>query len=328
MSPDQSPVDPGPARQGSARCTEFSAGHRVSVSCSNPPTQPHTRQVGDLFQPVTSSEPPAAVLTDQPVAPINRLKQDSELLSAPAPLSGYAPGARRWAGWGAGLVLGTPGAVIALVASAALVLVAAGVTMFTTSSTESPVAELTPGRLPTPATPLISDEHLATVPPIVAPAGFARQTPTKAYPPDPPAVPAHQQPLPTAHHAAPARPDPPPAPDHGPVLPPPSSPPPSTVPTEDAGSRTITTGSYTENTESQTTDTKPCNCDGTMRKIPNHGDRSSEADRQREHRAQRAGYRSTRAAQQSRVSEQGEQDGQPARPDAQAGPRPSPDRGP
>jgi hypothetical protein len=317
VNPNQSPVSSGPARQGSARCTEFSAGHRVSVSCSNPPTQPDTRQVVDLFQPVISSEPPAAVLTDQPVAPINRLEQDSELLSAPAPQSGYAPGARRWAGWGAGLVLGTPGAVIALVASAALVFVAAGMTMFTTSSTESPVAELTPGRLPTPATPLISDEHLVTVPPIDAqPAGFARQTPTKAYPPDPPAVPAHQQSLPTAHHAVPARPAPPPAPDHGPVLPPPSSPPsPSTVTTEDAGSPTITTGSDTENTESQTTetqpcncDTEPCNCDGTMRKIPHHGDQSSVADRQREHRAQRAGYRSTRAAQQSRVSEQGEQD--------------------
>jgi hypothetical protein len=65
-----------------------------------------------------------------------------------------------------------------------------------------------------------------------------------------------------------------------------------------------------------------------MRKIPNHGHQSSVADRQREHRAQRAGYRSTRAAQQSRVSEQEEQDSQPARPDAQTGPRPSPDQGP
>ncbi|MCA1693880.1 MAG: hypothetical protein LC749_03650, partial [Actinobacteria bacterium] len=264
----------------------------------------------DLFQPVTSSQPPppAATVTDQPVTPVDGLNQEGELFAA-TPQSGYVPGARRRADRGAGLILGTPGAVIALVASAALVLVAAGMTMFTTSSpTESPVGALTPGRLAAPITPAISDEHLVTVPPLDAPAGFARQTPTKAYSPKPPPAPAHQQALPTAHRAVPASPAPPPAPDHEPLLPPPSSPP-SPVTAQDVGYRTITPGSYRGNTEPQTTDTEPCNCDSTMRKIPNHGDRPSKADRQRELRAQRPGYRSTSTAQkESRVNEEGQQD--------------------
>lgn len=327
MNPNQSPVGPGPARQGPARSTESSEGDPIFVSCSNSPTQPRTRQVVDLFQPVTSSEPPAATVTDQPVMPIDGLNQDGELLAA-TPQSGYAPGARRWADRGAELIRGTPGAVIALVASAALVLVVAGMTMFTTSSpTESPVAGFTPNRLAAPVTPAINDEHLVTVPPLDAPAGFARQTPTKAYSPYPPPAPAHQQALPTAHRAVPASPGPPPAPDHEPLSPPPSTSP-STVTAEDAGYRTITPGSYRGNMESRTTDTEPCNCDGTMRKIPDHGDRPSKADRQRELRAQRAGYRSTSTARESGVSEEGQQDSQTARPGAKAGPRPSPNRGP
>lgn len=324
MNPNQWPGGPDPARQGSAPCTEFREGDSVSVS-SNPPTQPLTRQVVDLFQPITSSEPPAAIITDQPVTPLNELNQDGAPRAAPAQPSGYASGARRWAG----LVVGTPGAVIALAASAALVLAMAGMTMFTTSSsTESAVARLSPGRSPAPATPAISDDHLVTVSPIDAPAGFARQTPATAYSPDPPAVPAHQQPLPTAHRAVPARPAPPPAPDHGPALPPPSSPPPSTVETEDAGYWTIAPGSHTGETESPRTDTEPCNCDYPKRKIHDDGDLPSGVDRHREPRAHRAAYRSTSTAQESRVSERREQDGQPARPDAKAGPRPSPNRGP
>jgi hypothetical protein len=327
VNPNQSPVGPGPARQGPARSTESSEGDPIFVSCSNPATQPRTRQVVDLFQPVTSSEPPAVTVTDQPVTPIDGLNQDGELLAA-TPQSGYARGARRWTDRGAGLILGTPGAVIALVASAALVLVVAGMTMSTTSSsTESPVAGPTPGRLAAPITPAISDEHLVTVPPLDAPAGFARQTPTKAYSPDPPPAPARQQALPTAHHAMPASPAPPPAPDPQPLSPPPS-PPPSTVTAEDAGYRTITPGSYRGNMESPTTDTEPCNCDGTMRKIPNDGDRPSKADRQRELRAHRAGYRSTSTAQEPGDSDEGQQDRQTARPGAEAGPRPSPNRGP
>jgi hypothetical protein len=320
VNPNQSSVGPGPARQRPAPSTESSEGDPIFVSRSNPPTQPQTRQVVDLFQPVTSSEPPAATVTDHPVMPIDGLNQDGELLAATSQ-AGYAQGgARRWADRGAGLILGTPGAVIALVASAALVLVVAGMTMFTTSSsTESPVAGLTPGRLAAPVTSAISDQHVVAVPPLDAPAGFARQTPIKAYSPDPPPAPAHHQALPTAHRAVPASAAPPPAPDHEPLLPPPASPP-ARATAEDAGFRASTPGSYRGNMESQTTDTEPCNCDGTMRKIPNHGDRPSKADRQRELRAQRAGYHSTSTAQESGVSEEGQQ--------AKPGPRPSPHRGP
>jgi len=205
VNPNQSPVGPGPARQGPAPSTESSEGDPIFVSRSNPPTQPQTRQVVDLFQPVTSSAPPAAAIADQPVTPMNGLNQDGELLSAPARQSGYARGARRWASRGARLVVGTPGAAVALAASAALVLVVGGMTMLTTSSsTELAVTGLAPGRLPAPVMPVVSDEHPVTVAPIDAPAGFAPQAPAKAYSPDPPPVPAHQQPLPTAHRALPA----------------------------------------------------------------------------------------------------------------------------
>jgi hypothetical protein len=305
VTPNQWAGGPGPARQGSAPCTDFSARDRVFVSCSSPPT-PRTRQVRDLFQPVTSSQPPAAALTDQPISPVTGLAQEDELFSAPAPQSGYALGARWWAGRGAGLVVGMPWTVIALVASAALVVVMAGMTISTTSSsTEPAVAELAPGRLPAPVIPAISDAQSVTVAPIDAPAGLAQQTPTKAYSPDPSPVPAHRQPLPAAHRALPA---PPPAPDHGPVFSPWMMPPPSTMTTEDAEDWTITTGSHTENRESPTTDIEPCNCDSPRRKIPHHGDRPSKVDRQPEPRAPQPGYRSTGMAQEPRFSKEGKQD--------------------
>ncbi|MDT7711972.1 MAG: hypothetical protein QOG46_661 [Pseudonocardiales bacterium] len=329
MKINQSPGVSGPAPQESAPCPDSSEGDRILVSCSNPSTPPGARQVADLFQPVTSSAPPIAGITEQPVAPMNGLHQDGELLSAPAPQSGYARGAWRWANRGAGLVAGTPGAVVALVASAALVLVAGGMTMFTTSSsTELPVTGLAPARLPAPVMPAVSDEHPVTVAPIEAPAGFAQQAPTKANLPDPPPAPTHQQPLPAAHRALPAPNAPPSPPDHGPVLSPPrSSPSPSTVTTEDAGYWGIPTHSPAGKTESPTTNTEDCNCDGPQRKIPNHGDRQSEVDRQRELRAQGAEYRSTSKAQESRIREQAKQDRQAARPDAKPGHRPSPSRG-
>lgn len=281
-------------------------------------------QVADLFQPVISSAPPVAALIDQPVTPMNGLNRDGELPSAPARPSGYAQGARRWTSRGTGLVVGTPGAVVALVASAALVLVVGGMTMFTTSSsTELPVVGLDPGPLPAPAMPAISDEHPVTVAPIDAPAGLALQAPATAYPPDPPPASAHQQPLPAAHRAPPAPGAPPPAPDHGPVLSSPeSSPPPSTETTEDAGYWTMPTNSHPGMTESRRTDTEECDdCDGSKRKIPNHGDRQSKIDRQRELRAQQAEYRSRSRAQESTLREQGERDRQAARRDAKAGPR-------
>jgi hypothetical protein len=320
VTTNQSPGVSGSAPQGSARCTDFSVGDRVLVSCSNPSTPPRTRQVVDLFQPVTSSAPPAAAITDQPVTPTNGLNQDGELRPAPARQSGYARGARRWASRGAGLVVGTPGAAVALAASAALVLVVGGMTMSTTSSsTELPVTGLAPDRLPAPVMPTVSNEHPVTGAPIDTPAGFVQQAPAKAYSPDPPPVPAHQA-LPAAHRALPAPAAPPPAPDHGPVSSPPrSSPSSSTVTTEDAGYWTSPTDSHAGMAESPTTDT-----DGPQREIPYQGDRQSKIDRQRELQAQQAEYRSTSQAQESRLKEQGKQDRQAARPDAKAGPRPSP----
>jgi hypothetical protein len=321
VNTNQSPGVSGPAPQESARCTDFSVSDRVFVSCSNPSTPPPTREVVDLFQPVTSSAPPAAAIADQPVTPMNGLNQGGELLSAPERQSAYARGARRWASRGAGLVVGTRGAAVALAASAALVLVVGGMTMLTTSSsTELPVAGLASGRLPAPVMPAVSDEHPVAVAPIDAPAGFAPQAPAKAYSPDPPPAPAHQQPELAAHRALPAPAAPPPAPDHGPVSSPPrSSPSSSTATTENAGYWTIPTESHAGKTESPTTDT-----DGPQRKIPNHGDQQSKIDRQRELQAQRAEYRSTSRAQESRLREQGKQDRQAARPDAKAGPRSSP----
>jgi hypothetical protein len=327
VNTNQSPGFSGPAPQGPARCTDFSEGDRSLVSCSNSSTPPRTRQVADLFQPVTSSAPSAAAVIDQPVTPMNGLNQDGELLAAPASQSGYARGARRWASRGTGLVVGTPAAVVALAASAVLVLVVGGITMFTTSSsTELPASGLAAGRLPAPVMPAVSDEHVVTVAPIDAPAGFAPQAPTKAYSPNPPPGPAHQQPEPAVHRALPAPVAPPPAPDHGPVLSPPRSSPSSST-TEDAGYWTIPTDSQAGKTESPRSDIEDCNCDGPQRKIHNPGDRQSKIDRQRELQAQRAEYRSTSKAEESRLREQGKQDRQAARPDAKAGPRPSPSRG-
>lgn len=321
MKTNQTPGVSGPAPHGSARCTDYSMGDRVFVSCSNPANLPRTRQVADLFQPVTSSALPAAAITDQPVTPMNGLNQGDELVSSPARQSGYVRGARRWAGRGTGLVAGTRGAVVALAASAALVLVVGGMTMFTTSwSTELPVTGRAPGPLPAPVMPAVSDEHPVAVAPIDAPAEFGSQAPAKAYSSDPPPVPARQQPEPETHRALPAPAAPPPAPDHGPVLSPPrSAPSSSTVPTENAGYWTIPTDPHAGKTESSTTDT-----DGPQRKIPDHGDQQSKIDRQRELEAQRAEYRATSKAQESKLREQAKQDRQAARAGAKAGPRPSP----
>jgi hypothetical protein len=318
VNPHQSPAGPGPARQGSAPSVGISEGDRVSVSWPNPSIR--TRPAGDLFQPVTSTTPHPA-LTVQPVAPVDGPEQDGELVSAPAPQSRYASGARRWVGLGDGLVFGVPGVVIALVASAVLVLVLTGVTVFTTSlSTESPVVALTPDQLPAPVTPVISDGHPVTVPPIDASVEPAGQTPAEASSPDPSAVAAHQQPVPAAHRlVSAAPPQTPPASDHGPVVPPPSS----TVTTDDARSRTVATGSHTANTESRTTNTEPCDCDDTTHKAPTHGDRPPKADHHSGPQAQQPGS-PQRARPEKPGSVSKERPGPTARPDAASGRRPSP----
>jgi hypothetical protein len=325
VNPNPSSGGTGPARQGPSQWTDFSEGDRVFASSPIRSTRARTRQAGDLFRPVTSSEPPAAAITTQPVTPLKGLNQDGELRAAPVLRSGYPVRARRWASRGTGLVLGTPGAAIALVASSALVLVVAGMTMSTTSpSTESAAVGPAPGRSTVPATPAISNEDPGTVAPIDAPAASAQQAPATAYSPDSPSAPAHQQASPPANRAVPARLVALPAQDHGPVLPPPSppAPPPSTVTTEDAGYWTIATGPHAQEPESPMTDTEPCNCDAPKRKIHNYGDRPSAVDRQREAQAQRAAYRST--AQQARMNAERKQGRQPARPDAEARPRPLP----
>lgn len=303
-----------PAREGGAVNPHQSfggPGDRVFVSRANASTYPRTRQAGDLFQPVTSSEPPAAAMTDQP----------DEVVVVPAPQSGSASAARRWAGLRAGLVAGTPGAVIALVASAALVLVVAGMTMSTrSSSTESAVAGPAPGRLPAPALPAVSNDQLVTASPAGASAGSAPQAPAEVS--SPAAPPAHQQPSPPATRAVQAQPASVRTPDRGPVLPPPSSPPPSTVTTEDAGYWTVTSGSHAVK-PAPAPGTGPCNCDLSRRQIDNYRDRPSQVDRQRERRAERARYRSVSRTQQSGVSEKEEQHRSAARPDAEAGRRSS-----
>lgn len=319
VNPYQSPAGPGPARQGSAGSAGISEDERVCVNWPNPSTG--ARPAGDLFQPVTSSKPHLAALTVQPVAPVDGLEQGGELVSAPAPQSGYAFGARRWVGRGDGLVFGMPGTVIALVASVVLVLVLAGVTVFTTSSsTESAVVGLTPSQLPAPVTPVISDEHPATIPPLDAPAGPAKQAPAQASSPDSSPVAAHPLPVPAAHRAVADPPaQMPPASDQGPVVPPPSS----TVTTDDVRSRTVDTGSHTANTESRTTNTEPCDCDDTTRRPPTHGDRPPKADHHHGNRAQQAGS-AQRARPENPGSASKERRGRTARPDAASGPRPSP----
>ena len=315
MTSHQSPAGLGPARQGPARSTGISEG----VNWPNPSLR--TRPAGDLFQPVTSSTPQPAALTVPPVTPVDGPEQDGELVSAPAPQSGYASGARWWVGRGDGLMFGMPGTVIALVASAALVLVLAGVTVFTTSlSTEPPVVGLNPDQSPAPVRPVISDGHLGAVPVLDASAEPAGQLRAKASSPDPSPVAVHQQPVPAAHRLVSASPaQTPPASDHGPVVPPPSS----TVTADDARSRTVATGSHTANTESRTINTEPCDCDDTMRPVPANGYRPPKADHHRGPRAQQVG-----SPQRARPENPGpaskERRGPTARPESASGPRPSP----
>jgi hypothetical protein len=291
VTPHPSPGDPGPAPR-----------------------------IADLFQPVTSSKPPGAPITDrlagptnrsdQPVKPINGRTQDSEPLFAPATLPGYSPATRRWTGRVLGLLCGMQGAVIALVASAVLVLVVTGITLSrNSSSTGSAVAEFAADRPPAPATPAINEPQPVTGAPVTAPAGFTPHATAKAYAADSSAVSAPAQSPPAAHQPAPpaqqvvpappaqqvvsAQPASPQAPDQGPVSPPPSSPPPSAATSEGARYWTVS-DSYSEHTQPQPTDRESCNCG------PDHWGRPSRADQQREYRSPRDGYPVTSPAAESR----------------------------
>jgi hypothetical protein len=278
VNPNPSPGDPGPAPR-----------------------------IVDLFQPVTSSKPPAAPITDrlagptnrpgQPVKLINGRTQDSEPLFAPATLPGYSPATRRRTGRVAGLLSGTQGGVVTLVASAVLLLMVTGITMSrNSSSTGSAVAEFPPDRPPATATPAINDPQPVTGAPASAPAGFTPH----AYSADSSAISAPAQSPPAAHQPAqptqqvvPASPAPPQAPDQGPVSPSPSSPPPSRATSEDPRYWTVS-HSYSKNTEPQPTDRESCNCG------PDHWGRPSRADQQREYRSPRDGYRTMSPAEESR----------------------------
>jgi hypothetical protein len=284
VNPRQSLAGPGSTPQGYGRSTEVGAGHDTSavdrgwMSWSNPSAR--ARQVGDLFQPVTSSEPPEAAIPTQPVVTNDGSEQDGDRLTVPGPQSGSASSSRKWARGGAGLVFGVRGAVIALGASAALVLVLAGVTAFpTSSSAPSSVAAPKPGQLPTPGTSAIIDIPPATVPAADAPVQAAGLIPAQASSPesspDQPALSTHQQPVPAAHRpvSAPAA-RTLPAPDPRPV------PPPSTRTTTGNAGSPNAPGSQIKNTEPQTTNIEPCNCDDSMRRVPTHWEPPPKTDRQ------------------------------------------------
>ncbi len=176
-----------------------------------------------------------------------------------------------------GVVLSLRSAVIALLASAVLVLVLAGVSagVFTTPSSPPPVPQVAA------ASPAITDPQpapaapdIAAAAPIAVPPGVAAATPAPpgaaAPAPAPPDVAAphsvpvqhkpvadpagdrrvvmQRQPVPPARPPLPAA----PAQDRGPV----SSPPSSAAPARDSRSRTV--------------NTEPCSCDGTMRRVSTH----------------------------------------------------------
>lgn len=157
--------------------------------------------------------------------------------------------------------------VIALVASAGLVLVLAGVLsgVFTTEPSPPPVGQSVSvhqdGAAPAPASPVPPD-IAAPAPAVAAPAAPApvasvpaTPAPASATVPSEPVTHDHQvqvqqQAAPTAHPAVSDA----PAENHRPVSPPP----PSALPAHEAKSRTV--------------NTEPCACDGTMRKVPTHWD--------------------------------------------------------
>ena len=297
VNPHPSPGDPGPAPR-----------------------------IGDLFQPVTSSKPPAAPITNRPVKPINGRTQDSEPLFAPATLPGYSPATRRWTGRVAGLLSGTQGGVITLVASAVLVLMVTGITMSrNSSSTGSAVAEFPPDRPPATATPAINDPQPVTGSPGNAPAGFTPHATAKAYAADSSAVSAPAQSPPAAHQPAqpaqqvvPASPAPPQAPDQRPVSPPPSSPSPSRATSEGPRYWTVS-HSYSKNTKPQPTDRESM-------AAPDHWGRPSRADQQREYPSPQDGYRPPSPAEESRDDSQSRFSERDRQADADGGHRASSER--
>lgn len=159
-------------------------------------------------------------------------------------------------------------AVIALLASAALVLVLAGVSagVFTTQDPSPLVGQSVsvhqdvagPGHAAPPPPDIAAPAPAGPAPAVPAPAAPAHHdiaAPAPAALPSQPVthyrqvqMPVQPQPAPAANLPAPVT----PAQNHRPV----SAPPSSASPARGAKSRTV--------------NTEPCDCDGTMRKVPTH----------------------------------------------------------
>lgn len=158
-----------------------------------------------------------------------------------------------------GVVLGLRSAVIALVASAALVLVLAGMCagVFTTPSPEPPVLQAAPvdppvvARQAAPVDPPVAAPQPASVdPPVATPHSTSVHREPVADPTSYGRVPVHRQPVPATDPPASVA----PVQDRRPVSPPPLS----ALPARDSKSRTM--------------NTEPCACNGAMRKVPTHWD--------------------------------------------------------
>jgi hypothetical protein len=168
--------------------------------------------------------------------------------------------------WG-GFVLGLRSAVIALVASAALVLVLAGVNAGVFTAPSPPVSDPSPAAahpdaaasppaavLPdVPASPpaAVLPDVPADVPaPQPAPHSMPVQWEPVTHPTSYRRVAVQRQPVPAAHQPVPVA----PVQNRQPVSPPPVS----ALPVSRSKSRTV--------------NTEPCSCDGSMRRVPTHWD--------------------------------------------------------
>lgn len=172
-----------------------------------------------------------------------------------------------------GVVFGLRSAVIALLASAALVLALAGVSagVFTIPDDPPPVSQAAPVdpalaaprpvqmapdvAAPQPA-PQAPDAAAPQPAPVVSDAAAPRSAPVHREPVAESAsyrrVPVHREPVPAAPHPAPVE----PAQNRQPVSPPPPS----------------SSESPAPSSKSRTVNTEPCHCDGQMRKVSTHWD--------------------------------------------------------
>jgi hypothetical protein len=164
--------------------------------------------------------------------------------------------------WG-GFVLGLRSAVIALVASAALVLVLAGVNagVFAAPSpapSDPPPAAAHPDAAASPPAAVLPDVPASPPAPVLpvvpAPAPAPQPMPVQWGPVTHSTgyrrVTVQRQPLPAAHQPVPVA----PVQNRLPVSPPPAS------------------ASPVSGSKSRTVNTEPCSCDGSMRRVPTHWD--------------------------------------------------------